>query len=108
MEELHDEGLASHIDPESCAGIPQGARRSVDRGTHRLGIEPRNQPFRDADTVTYAGRQHGQGRYRESLDGPARSETPRMCGTSLHENGEIPGSPSLCEGRIGKAKAATR
>ena len=37
MEELHAEGLATHGDPESCVAFPQGAWRSVDRGTRRPG-----------------------------------------------------------------------
>ena len=41
-----------------------------------------------------AGRQHRQRRYRESLAGPARSETLRMYGTSMRENREVPRSPA--------------
>ena len=37
MEELYAEGLATHGGPESCVAFPQGAWRSVDRGTHRPG-----------------------------------------------------------------------
>lgn len=42
MKELHAEGLAIHGGPESWADEPRGSRPSVDRGTRRLGIEPRN------------------------------------------------------------------
>jgi hypothetical protein len=37
MEELCVEGLATHGGPESCVAFPQGAWRSVDRGTCRPG-----------------------------------------------------------------------
>jgi hypothetical protein len=37
MEELCAEGLATHGGPESCVAFPQGAWRSVDRGTCRPG-----------------------------------------------------------------------
>lgn len=41
MKELYIEGLASHNGPESCAGYRKVAREVLDRGTRRLGIEPR-------------------------------------------------------------------
>jgi len=49
--------------------------------------------FGGADAVYGSGRQHRQWRYRESLVGPARSETLCMYGTSMRENREIPRSP---------------
>ena len=58
MEVPYDEGLASHIGPESCAG-GQGRRRSVDRGKCGAGIEPRKEvQLRGADGVNKHGRQH--------------------------------------------------
>ena len=68
-------------------------RRSVDRGTHRQGIELRKQAIRGADTVVRAGRQHADMRYGECICDPAQSETPGMCGNSMRENREIPCSP---------------
>ena len=55
-------------------GAPRGARRSVDRGTHRPAIEPRKSApgcRRHRDS----GRQHGGRRHRKPPDDPARSET---------------------------------
>ncbi len=43
MKVPYGEGVASHTDPESCVGDPQGRRRSVDRGTCGPGIEPRKE-----------------------------------------------------------------
>jgi hypothetical protein len=42
MKEPYSEGTANHTGPESCVGLPGGGRRSVDRGTCGLGIQPRN------------------------------------------------------------------
>lgn len=54
MKELYAEGLVTHGDPESC-GEPskeeKGGTRSVDRGTRKQGVEPRNKPVRSADAV---------------------------------------------------------
>lgn len=63
MKELYAEGLATHGGPESWADEPGGSRPSVDRGTRKPGIEPRNRLFRGADAVLTSGRQHAEGRY---------------------------------------------
>ena len=94
MREPHVEGVANHDDPESCGGLLRGHRRSVDRGTSRLGIEPRNKAVRDVDVVNRDGRQHVLRREREVQHGPARSETPCMLETSLRENREISRVPA--------------
>ena len=39
------EGIANHGGSESCVGIRKDCRRSVDRGTYRPAIEPRNNSF---------------------------------------------------------------
>lgn len=102
MKESYIEGLANHDGPESCVGHPQGDRRSVDRGTHRQGIELRKQAIRGADAVVRAGRQHAGVRYGECIWDPAQSKTPGMCGNSMRENREIPCFPCTAQGRIGK------
>jgi hypothetical protein len=89
MKELHVEGVATHDDPESCAGVREDAGEAWDRGTCGPGIEPRNAPIQGADVVKRGGRQHGRHRYREMPTGPARSETPCTYRTSLRENREI-------------------
>lgn len=93
MRELYIEGVATHDDPESCAGIREGAGEALDRGTCRPGIEPRNQDFQGADAVMRSGRQHAPNREREARCGPARSKTPCMHRTSLRENREISRTP---------------
>jgi hypothetical protein len=89
MKELHVEGVATHDDPESCAGTREGDGEAFDRGTCGLGIEPRNHVLRGADAVKSGGRHHERHRHREMPGGPARSETPSTHGTSLHGNREI-------------------
>jgi hypothetical protein len=42
MKESYGEGLASHSNPKPCVWNPQGAARSVGRGTREPGIELRN------------------------------------------------------------------
>src|SRR3972149_3583169 len=88
---------------------PQGLRRSVDRGTYGLGMEPRNQGLQGADAVNRSGRQHGASRHRKARPSPARSKTRSTYGTFLRENREIPRAPAAdgAAGRIGKAYGPT-
>ena len=82
MEELCIEGLANHDDREPCVGAREGAGEASVAARAGQAIEPRNHRVRGADAVYEAGRQHRQRRYRESLAGPARSET-QTSGSSL-------------------------
>jgi len=110
MEEPHDEGLASHIDPESwgCArkGLPQaltGARvgRVLSREITSSGCRRRGKARKAIFQLPRIARQ---------LEDPARSKTPRTLGTSLRENREIPRPPIENDtmGRVGKSKDAIR
>ena len=94
MEELYTEGVATHGDPESCVVVCEGGGEALTGARAGRAIEPRNHRVWGVDAVYGSGRQHHQWRYREPLAGPARSETPCMCGTSRRENREIPGSPA--------------
>ena len=93
MEELCVEGLANHDDREPCVGSREGAGEASVAARAGRAIEPRNPRVRGVDAVYGSGRQHRQRRYRESLGGPARSETLCMYGTSMRENREVPRSP---------------
>src|SRR4051812_17873343 len=94
MEEPYTEGVATYGDPESCVAVREGGGEALTGARAGRAIEPRNHRVRGADAVYESGRQHCQQRYRESLVGPARSETPCMYGTSMRENREIPGLPA--------------
>ena len=58
MKESYREGVANHPGPEPCEGGGNAALEALDRGICRLGIELRNQGFREADGVSPLGRQH--------------------------------------------------
>ena len=93
MEEPHTEDLASHGDPESCAGPRKGAGEALTwaRGGRVLSRE--NRCDQGADAVVLCGRPYGTVRQGEHGPDPARSKTPGMRGTSMRENREIPCLP---------------
>src|SRR5713101_7251571 len=86
MKESHRKGVSEPSWPRVMRGEPQGCRRSVDRGTCRLGIELRNNRDRSADVVPHGGRQHRRMRYRQHPQDSAQSETPGMYGNSTRKN----------------------
>lgn len=109
MKEPYTEGVATHGDPEPCAGAREGVGEALDRGTCRRAIEPRDQ---------------GTGGRRRAIDrkatprtaltragrGPRAVEEPGMYGTFMRENREIPTSTVAmvkATVRLGKAEAAS-
>ena len=110
MKESYGEGLATHTGPESCGVARKGgveALTGVRAG--RVLSRERTSP-RDADAVGGSGRLHPGHRYREVLQGPARSETPCTYGSTSRENREIPCLPAAdgAVGRVGKSKDVRR
>jgi len=90
MEESYTEGLASHGDPESCAGARESAGEAL-TGAHTGGVLSREtKQILGADDVVLIGRQHTRARNGERTGDPARSETSSTCGNSMRENREIP------------------
>src|SRR5215216_5991043 len=86
------EGVAIHGGPKSCVGDPR-AQRSVDRGTCRPAMEPRNHHF-GVPTPSHEAEGHTAGGASASRPvGPARSENLRMHGVLMRENREVPCSP---------------
>ena len=94
MRELDGEGVAIHAGPESCVRVREGAGEAL-TGVRAGGvIEPRNETeAQGADVLVRAEGNTAGGVYRESLAGPARSESPGTYGVSMRENREIPWSP---------------
>lgn len=93
MKEPYIEGLATHDDPESCAG---GARDQPKAASEALtgactgGTSSREITYSGASTLSsHAIRQHGTEREREFGAGSARSKNPCVCRNSLRENREI-------------------
>lgn len=104
MKEPHGKGPASHPDPEPCARNPQGAGRSVGRGTRESGIELRNRfcSGHKGPTRTVGGRLHRTGRSWRDLRRRPRSRRP---GTLEETLGSEPRGPVYaCKaGRLPKA-----
>ena len=110
MKESHDEGLASHIGPESCIVAREGEGEALtgESAGQVLSREMR-EPLRGADAVERSGRPDRARRQRKTRPDPARSETLGMHGHTLRGNREIP-PPSRPPGRyrIGKSKDVRR
>jgi len=91
MKEPYDEGLADHIDPESCVAgrkVSDEALTGVCAGWV-LSREIDSKVW-SADVVNSSGRQHRGRRYREASLGSTRSETPCTYRNTLHGTREIP------------------
>jgi hypothetical protein len=110
MKESYGEGLATHIDPESCGAACEGGDEAL-TGARAGQVLSRESPFlRGADAVRRSGRPHLAHRYRERRRDPARSETLCTYGNTSHENREILCPPTVdgAVGRAGKSKDARR
>ena len=117
MKESYGEGVAIHTGPESCAVARKGggeALTGVRAGwvsSREIEGPPRERrQLRGADAVAKGGRPHPARRQRETRTGPARSETPRTYGITMHGNREIPELPAEdgVAGRIGKPAGVRR
>ena len=110
MKESYGKGLATHTGPESCVVARKGRGEAL-TGVRAGRVLSRESDFlRGVDAVGEGGRPYSARRYREMRRGPARSETPCMCGSTSRENREIlcPPAPDGAAGRIGKSKDARR
>jgi RNA-directed DNA polymerase len=104
------EGVATHGGPESCVDGPRGRWRSVDRGTYRPAIEPRNHHFGVPTSSHEAEGNIAGGASASRPAGRARSENLRMHGVFMRENREIPLLARLADhwaGRPGNAEAVS-
>ena len=110
MKESYGEGVATHTGPESCGAACKGGVEAltVERAGRVLSRE--RHFLRDADAVGESGRPHLVHRYREVLQGPARSETPCTYGNTLRGSREVPCPPEAdgASGRVGKSKDVRR
>jgi hypothetical protein len=110
MKALYIEGLATHDDPESCAGTRKGIGEALTGAHAGRAIEPRKQTILGADAVLRRGRPHDPERNREFWVDPTRSKNLSMRRVSRRENREIPWPPEAdgALGRGGKVKAVSR
>ena len=93
MKEPYVEGVATHDDRKPCVGAGKGAGEASVAARMGRAIEPRNHSLRGADAVVGAEGHTVDSAIRELPAGRVRSENPCTCGTSMHENREIPFSP---------------
>jgi len=110
MKESYSEGLATHTDPESCDTVREDGVEAL-TGVRAGWVLSRESSFlRSADEVGEVGRPHWRRRYRETLLGSARSETPCTYGNTTLGNREVLWSPTAdgAVGRIGKSKDVRR
>ena len=110
MKESYGEGVATHTGPESCGAARKGCVEAL-TGERAGRVFSRGSTFlRSADAVGVVGRQYRQRRYRETLTGSARSETPCTYGSTSFGNREILGLPTAdgVVGRVGKSKDVRR
>ncbi len=110
MKESYGEGIASHTDPESCGAAREGSAEALTGARAGRVLSRESNFLRSADAVGDVGRQHRQCRYRETLPGSARSQTPCTHGNTSLGNREILELPKAdgAEGRVGKSKDARR
>jgi hypothetical protein len=110
MKESHSEGLATHTGPESCGGAREGVVEALTGVRAGRVLSRERTLLRSADAVGKCGRQNRQRRYRETLPGSARSETPCTYGNTLFGNREILWLPVAdgAAGRVGKSKDVRR
>src|SRR4029077_2527068 len=110
MEKSHENGLATHIGPESCGAARKGGVEACTGVRAGRVFSRESNSLRDADAVGECGRLHRVHRYREVYQSPARSETPSTYGNTSRGNREIPSPPraAVALGRIGKSKDARR
>jgi len=90
VEVRYGEGVAIHTDPESCAGIREGAGEAL-TGARIGGVSSGvSNIVRGADAVVACRRQQARVRHREDLGHPASSLDPKHVRTSLvREPGDL-------------------
>lgn len=88
MKESYDEGLATHIGPESCAGNGNIMGEALTGESAGWVLSPERDINPSADVLQVCRRQHRINRYGEGYEDSAGSETPGMHGNSLDGNRE--------------------
>ena len=91
MKVSYDEGVASHIGPESCGRSREGKAEALTGERAGWVIEPRN-PYlvRDADALMSCGRRYRAIRQGEDRSGPAGSKAPCTHGSISYGSRETP------------------
>jgi len=103
MKEPYGEGLASHIDPESCVGRCEASGEAL-TGAH--ADQPLSSEIKSSGTPTRLSNAEGNIGFDdncESSSSPAESKTLCMRGNSLRGNREVPSVP-LEDGLVGRSE----
>ena len=117
MKESYGEGVATHTGPESCVAVREDGGEALTGGkagrvlSREIHEPPRERwTLRGADVLEDGGRPCCGRRPRKAPVDPARSETPRMPGHTVHGNREVPRLSPIegIGGRIGKSKDTRR
>jgi hypothetical protein len=110
MKKSYGEGVATHTGPESCGAACKGGVEALTGVRAGRVLSRERNSLRDADAVGGCGRHDLGHRYREVLQGPARSETPCTYGNTSRGSREVPCPPEAdgASGRVGKSKDVRR
>ena len=107
MQEPYEEGVAHHLDPESCADVREGVGEALTGEHTGRAIELRNH-LSGVPTLSFYGEGNTtDGDKRESPVDATESENHGMCGSSMRENRETP-RPPLPNGGVGRWENAVR
>ena len=106
----YDEGVATHIGPESCAGGREAVREALTGECAGQPLSHEKDDIPGARRRPIRGRPHEGARYRKLPDDPAWSETLACADTLCAVQGGLVadqgGMPQLV--RIGKARSRSR
>ena len=105
MKEPHKKGLATHLDPESCAGGREAAGEAL-TGAHTGQPLSSEITLIGVPTLCYEGEGHMHDDVNcEPSGSAAESQTLSMCGNSMRENRETSGVPApLGRGPVGEGR----
>ena len=103
MKEPYEEGVAHHLDPESCADVREDMGEALTGEHTGRAIELRNHPFGVPTLSFYGEGNTTDDATRESFVGAAESRNDGMCGSSMRENRETPRPPSP-DGGVGRSE----
>src|ERR1017187_3285114 len=105
MKESHDEGPASHIDPESCVGNRKAAGEAL-TGAHAGQVSSCETASGTPTPLSEAEGKIGGGDRGEPSTSPARSQTLGMRENSLHGNRETPRTSAEKNGSTDRSEKA--
>ena len=105
MKESYGKGLSVHADPESCAGVREGAGEAL-TGAHAGRVLSRESfSLPGADAVELSGRRNPVRRQREAQGSPCAVADPEHAWKHLARE---PGSPASARSRVSGRKGKSK